>query len=470
MGSNLFYYFRRHHCPHPTKPKTDIITRTEFTSNIGATEYKTIFLPHNARPRGILKPPQRALTHDAPMTCDTTNRLDYVRHSVSLPVPRPPPIYKRPEGTMNKESEYKKEFRSKTPEPVKPALPPLSQVRTTNEPFLGQSTQAGDFIAYELPPREFHGERRVYEPPTEPFAGISTMQSDYIGASLVEPTKSVKPSQTPKLSREPFQNNTCHKDDYRSFPIPERFQAPKQLHQPPDEPFNGVSTFTTDFPGHRGVKPASSLKPPITTKTSHASLDSLTISRQSYRKWEIPPRYSRPPTVYEPPKEKFDARSLFSNDFVDYGVPEPTVSYKPKMDPVKHTTPLEKNTVHRLDFQPWDVTNRQLPIRQERPYEPPIERFEAMSTTSEVYRGEYAPPASTAKPQLKAYSKKDTFDGQSTYKESFSRGGFRPDCITRHPTIPGYQFSHQDSRTGHKFYIPVPAATPPQPDTNDLSE
>ena len=60
--------------------------------------------------------------------------------------------------------------------------------------------------------------------------------------------------------------------------------------------------------------------------------------------------------------------------------------------------------------QPWDVGNHQLPIRHKRHYQPPIERFETMSTTSEVYYGEYAPPASTAKPQLKPYSKRETFD------------------------------------------------------------
>lgn len=396
------------------------------------------------------------------MSGDTTNKLDFVRHLVQPPLPRPPALYKKPDGKVNGESEYKKEYRPKTSEPAKPILPVLNNIRAANEPLQTTSTQKNDYVPHKLPPREFYGERRVYEPPKEVFGGTSTIQSDYKGLPLVEPTKLMKPPQNAKQSNEKFDGTTCHKDNFRPFPLPERFIKPKLVYSPPTEPFEGTSTFVAEYHAHKDVKPASSFKPPLVAKRSDAPLESVTVSRQSYRKWDLPPRFSRPPTVYEPPKEKFEADTRFSIDFVHPGIPELAISYKPKAEPIKRDVPMDQHTIQRLDYKPWDVTNRQQPIRQEKPYEPPVEKFEGRSTTSHSYRGEYAPPAASTKPLLKAYTKGEGFNGQSTYKECYSQGGFKPDFITGDPTkpeIPGYLFSHEDSRTGHRFYLPVEVPT-----------
>lgn len=441
------------------------MSRTEGHSKIGSTEYKTVFLTHgNAKPPESFKPALKALTHDVPMTADTTHRLDYVKHLVTPLIPHPPTLYKKPEGSMAGESEYTKEYRSKTPEPPKPVLPAISHMRSNSQPFQGQSTQARDFIAYTIPPREFYGERRVYAPPTEPFAKTTTIQSDFTGKQPTELTKSTKPPQIPKISRDPFDGNTCHRNDYRMFALPERFQRQKIVYQPPQEAFKGVTTFTSDFPGHRGIKPLASLKPPVVAKNSDARFDSRTTTRQSYRQWELPPRFSRPPTVYEPPKEKFETITSFSKDFIHHGMPEPAFNYKPKSQPIQYERPMEQDTVHRLDFQAWDVTNRQQPCRQERPYEPPVEKFDGQSTTSSVYRGAFAPPASSTKPLLRPYSKGEKFDGVTTYRDCYSTSGLKSSCaITQ---FSGYEFSHEDARTGHKFYIPKSSspATPAVPD------
>ena len=468
MCNCLFSFLSRHSCPKPVQPKTDLF-HTTGDVKLSQTEYRTIFLNHgSAKPRESLKPPQRVTTRDAPMSSHTTNRVDFISHQVSPYTPRPPTVYKKPEGTVSGESEYSKEFRSKTPEPVKPVLPQPSQVRTLDEKFHGKSTQATDFVCYELPPREFYGERRVYEPPTETFSGLSTFQTDFKGLLQTEPARSMKPQQNPKTSNERFNGTTCYHVDFRRFEIPEKFQHPKQVYKPPEELFQGYSTFTTDFPGHHGIKPAQSLKPPINAKVSHAPLDSLTTSRQSYRKWEMPPRFSRPPTVYEPPKEKFYSKTVFSDDFVSYGVPEPVSNFKPKHEPIKKIAPIEHETVNRIDYKPPDITQRTQLIIQEKKYEPPTEKFEALSTTSTAYRGQYAPPAPSAKPLLKPYSKGIKFDAHSMYRECYSQSGFKPDYITGHPNkpvIPGYMFSHEDPKSGHKFYIPEtkPTTPPSQP-------
>ena len=454
---------RRHHCPHPTKPKSDIMTRTEPVHKMGSTEYKAVFFTHEeTRPRDSFKPAQKALTREMPMVCDTTHKVDFVKHLVHPPVPRPPVVFKKTEGTIEGESEYKKEFRPKTSEPAKPILPVLNRIRSTSEPFQTVTTQMTDFIPQKIPPREYYGERRIYEPPKEVFNGCSTLKDDYRGLPLVEPTKSMKPSQNAKVSHDKFDGTTCHKENYRPFNLPERFIKPKQVHCPPTEPFEGVSTFVAEFPVHKDIKPTASYKPPVIAKRSEGQFDSVTISRQSYRKWDLPPRFSRPPTIYEPPKEKFEGNSLFTTDFIHPGPPEQTTNYKPKAEAIKHEVPMDSDTINRLDYKTWDVTQRQELIKQEKPYEPPVEKFQGRSTTSESYRGEYAPPAPSNKPKLKPYTKGEPFNGLSTYKDCFSKGGFKPDFITGNPNkpmIPGYVFSHEDTRTGHKFYVPVVETT-----------
>lgn len=463
----LHFLCRRHHCPQPSKPKNDIMSRTEPLSKLGSTEYKTVFLTHsNAKPPDSFKPALKALSRDLPMTADTTNKLDYIKHPVSMPMQRPPAVYRKPDGSMQNESEYKKEYRSKTPEPAKPIVPPPSHMRSASQPFQAQSTQARDYVAFPLPPREFYGERRVYVAPTEPFAKTTTIKSDFDAKVLSEPTKSMKPLQDAKISRDPFEGKTCHRSDFRIFAIPERFHKAKVSYQPPQEPFSGTTTFSSDFPGHRGIKPVSSMRPALTAKSADVRFESLTTSRQSYRKWELPPRFSRPPTVYEPPKEKFDGLSSFMKDFVHHGLPEPVMSYKPKPQPIQCDRPMENDTVHHLDYKAWDVTNKQLPIKQGRPYEPPTERFEGCSTTSKSYRGVYAPPAASTKPPLKPYTREQVFDGLTTYRDCYSASKINHHCIGGDPTqpnIPGYQYSHEDARTGHKFYHAMPLAPAPPP-------
>jgi hypothetical protein len=434
------------------------MARADDAHKVGSTEYKTIFLAHaGATPRNSFKPPQKALARDVPMVCDTTNKLDFVKHLTVCPTPRPPPVYIKPEGKICEESEYTKEFRSKTPEPAKPVLPVLNNMRMSNEPFNGVTTQAKDYVPHEIPTKEFYGEKRVYQPPTEPFAKSTTVKMDFTGLPLMEPTKTFKPSQAAKLSSDPFKGNSSYKDSFKFFPLPEKFKKVKEIYRPSTEPFNGLSTFAAEFPYHTKVRPPSSFKPPVTVKRADAPIDSVTTTRQSYRKWDLPPRFSRPSTIYEAPKEKFDVKSSFKSDFIDPGVPEPTINYKPKIEPLKRDAPMEHNTIHRLDYQPVVMLERQQPIRKERPYEAPVDRFEGISTTSKSYRGDFGPPATSTKPMLKPYSKKDEFQGESTYRVCYSQGGFKPDFITgslEKPIIPGYVFSHEDSKTGHKFYLP----------------
>ena len=407
-----------------------------------------------------MKPAQRQLARDDPMSCSTTNRMDYITHPITPHPPRPPTMYKRPEGLMSSHSEYRKEYPMKTPEPTKPIVPPSSQLRAANMPFDAKSTQMTDFIKLEWTPTKSYAEKRVYEPPAEAFDGISTIKSDYTGTPA-QPAKSLRPAQEAQLSREPFNGTTLYRNCYQTFPIPKRFQRQKEVYQPSEAPLESLTTFSKDFPGHRGVTPRPALRPPKPSKSAHIPLETLTVNRQSFCQWELPPRISRPPTVYEPPKEKLEAMTTFKNDFAGRPATSQTSSFKPKLQYKKQSTPFEEKSVQKQDYPIWEGVERRLPIIHEKPYAPPEDKFIGLSTVSTDFKGRYTPPATSSRPPLKPYSKDTKFEAQTMYQDSYSQGGFKPDFITgdpKQPDIPGYVYSHEDPKTGHKFYLPVEEA------------
>ena len=462
---------RKHNCPKPSRPKTELFPNATGT-HLGDTEYKTIYLEHaNATPRENFKPPMAVIKRDSPMSNYTTNRVDYVPHPVTPMAARPPAVYKKPDGNVSGESEYNREYQYKVPELVKPIVPQSSQVRLTDK-FLGKSTQAADFTPYQVQPRVVYGENRPYKPPIEKFKGTSTFQADFLGKATDQPVSTMKPSQETQLSKEPFNGASCYNADFKRFQLPEKVQRPKQAYRPPDEKFHGISSFTADFPGYRGVSPAQSYKPPMIAKASHEPIDGNTINRVSYQKWDLPARFSRPPTSYEPPTEKFASNTVFTDDFVSHGLPEPVQNYKPKHEPIKIMAPFENLTINRYDFRPVDLSQRTPLVVKENKYVPPVEKFDGKSTTSASYQGQFSLPAPSFKPQLKPYSKGVKFEGYSTYKQSYISPGIKPDCVTggspSRPDIPGYKFSYEDPRSGHKFY--TPAATPSFPAAQQTRE
>lgn len=422
------------------------------------TEYVTNFKGITAKPRQSLRPPERALVRDAPMSNETTSRLDYVPHVVTPPYSRPPTVFKPPDGSMESESVYKREFTPRKLEPAKPILPQQNQVRYTDR-FAIKSSYAVDYVQRSSSPRESFAEKRVFVPPTETFGGLSTMQTDFKQKPF-EPVQNFKPSQKPNLSRDPFNAGTLYKDDFKTFPIPERFVRPRVVYKQPSEKFGGISTFTTDFPGHVNVNPVSSLRPSNNPNVSNAPFQDGTESRQSYRKWEIPPRFTRQAVAYEPPKTSMATTTVFAEEFVDFSNSyEPSQSCRPPLKPIKHDIPFDFKSVQHIDYQRWDVSNPRQPILQGKKYEPPTEKFQGTSTATTDFRGVYAPPAKSTKPPLQPYSRGTKMEGETLYRENYSREASKP-CPAVTLSASGedkeYIFSHDDSKTGHQFYTHLP--------------
>ena len=392
------------------------------------------------------------------MECQTTNRLDFVAHQITPSPPKPAAVYKIPQGKMEMGTEYKKEFLGKWAVPAH-LIRPTQSKRDNVEPFAHKSTQAVDFVPFPVTPREMHKMKNTYEPPREVFEGKSTVKSDFTDFGQVERTQSLKPPQTAKISTEPFDGTSYYRMCFTPQPMAERFQRRKEVYQPSQKTFYGSTTFNCDFPSHGSAKPAESMKPMRDAVQTNTPFDGNTISRLSYRVWELPTRHSRPPTVYCPPTEKFSTHSTFKQDFPDYGMVEPARSLKPPLRVREQVTSFEGLTTQSCDFKAWKDVERPSLTRREKRYEPPTEKFDAMSTFQAHYTGDRGSRAPTAKPDAKVYSSQGKMESTTSYRESYSQSGYRPcpamGLLSVSQNTDKYKFTHQDEATGHKFFLPV---------------
>lgn len=437
------------------------------------SEYTQKFKKYNATPRKPIKPARRPLDRDAKMACKTINREDFTPHPVTPRSVQPPPVYKKPEGVVSSNTEYRMTFQGKPSSDPVVSFCPVNTRKDNGEKFDHRSTQATDFVTFAIPERENFAVKRSYEPPKEPLETKSTVQKDFVDFGPVKPPASLKPAHTPKLSTEPFNGDTCYRHCFTPQPIPARYEHTKEAYKQSTDRFVGSTTYTKDFPGHIGKLPAPSMKPPQKKVASDSPFDGATESRLSYRSWELPPKHFRPPTVYSPPTETFATRSTFKADYPDYGSTEVRKAIRPQpRAKAEEGTPFRPTTTQKADFQLWDPSEvqRSTPIRQGGNYEPSTERFSAVSTCRDHYRGTPGVRALSTKPELQPLVTTEEMGSDTTYRNSFSSSGFTPcraaNLSKDEKASADFSFSHENPSTGHLFFTQLPTIVPTEVTAN----
>ena len=449
---------RRHHCPH--KQSSELFEKIHGPCNL--SEYGQKYKWTDGKPRETLRPAPKALTSDAPMECSTINRLDFKPHEVKVPPPKQKSSYAKPDGKIEKDSEYRLKYTGDIVPPPKAIRPPNTKA-VDESPFNARSTQQTDFPNWGNPKPNRYNEQRVYSPPKEKFQGKSTVQADYISRGRMSPTQSMKPAPVVLSSSEPFQSYSNYKADFHVHPIPPKHIQEREVYQPSKDGFKGTSTFTADFKAHYGTMPPQSLKPAPTSLKSNEPFNAKTVQSSDFQPWETQARQKRPPTKYNPPIEKFQAKSCFADDFKHYGPVSPSKSLKPPQKPVASDKPFEGTTIKSVDFKSWPLDARAKPIRHEKDYQPPTQTFNGTSTMQLSFKGAYGPPANSAKPEQQASQGSGKLDGKSVYRDSFTPKHndpcpttfFKPDNMD---STSRYLYSHQD-KTGHKFFAPLSEIT-----------
>ena len=416
------------------------------------TEYSVQFKRYQAKKRQSFRPKAKSLDHDAKIESITTNRNDYVSHPITPPPPKPVVTYKPPEGMMDGSTEYKELYQGKWAVPAKQMRPRPTR-NDNNEPFDHKSTNTVEYVVHTLQPREWCGPKNAYETPREPFDGISTVKTDFVDYGSIQPPKSLKPQHQTMSSDQPFGGVSSYRHSFTPPAMPARFQRAKPVYAPSDKAFSGDTTFKVDFPAPSGMKPTLSCKPPQNKMASDQPFESKTTSRMSYTKWELPSKVLRPPVMYVSPAEKFAVHTTYGEDFPIYGQFGKTKSFKPN-EKREEMAPFQGVTSHSNDYKTWSV-QKTLPIRSDKRYTAPTEKFDGISTAKAHYIGEFSPKAASTKPQVPVYAKSCAMDGRTSYRDSYT-AGYQP-CpgaalvidVNKHP---GYDYSHEDSATGHKFF------------------
>lgn len=445
--------YRQHVCPH--KSPTDILSKSEKPCH--HTEYSTKYKKYeNQTRRSAIRPPRKLAEHDAKMVSDTTNRKEFVAYPVTPPTKKPPVQFQPPQEAMESSTEYKNVYLGKWQAPTEPIVPSRSQNERT-EPFDDSTTHAIDFTAPPVTPRELHTAQNNYEPPTATFDDISTAHSDFIHYGKVPVTPSLAPPLPVKDKGQPIEGVTSYNSNFVVPPMPKKIDFPKETYVPSKEKISDVTTFKASFPQYPDVKPREMKKPVSERCNTDIPFESRTTSRMHYVPWDLPKKYSRPPTAFVPPTERVSDVTTHRSDFADYGHVLPTASSRPVHKRDTQVVPFDSLTTQNADYRAWDGVRRPEPVRQDKEYEPPQEKFDPTTTFSTNFKGTFASrPPSARPPQPTSTSSK--IDFTTSYNSTFSGPGYQLcrsiPLLTNDTKASKYVYSHDDS-FGHKYYRPT---------------
>lgn len=423
------------------------------------SEYTVRFKdPENPLRRPMIKPPQKSVTHAAKMASDTTTGQEFVAYPITPPAKKSPILYQPPEKEMESATEYKNMFLGKWQAPVKPITPSVSK-KDNVEPFNHSTTQATDFLgAPPVTPRQIYGAKHDYEPPKTPFGDVSTTHVDFVGYGKVPVTPSLAPTLQVEDKSQPIEGVTSYRSTFTKPTMPEKFQRQKTVYMPSSEKVSDFTTSRYSFPKYPFSKPREMIKHTDDHHDkSHVPLESSTINRLHFKTWDIPKKFSRPPTAFIPPTEKVSDQTTFRSNFPDYGCVPLAKSFKPVHKGDTEVVPFISATTQNADYKAWNGVKRPEPARQDQPYEPPKEKFDPTTTFTAHYKGTTTSRASSIKP-VERPPDVSKMDFTTSYKDDFSGPGYKPCPISQlsldDNKVSKYSFSHEDPY-GHKFYKPT---------------
>ena len=401
----------------------------------------------------MIQPPKKSAVHNAKMSSDTTFRKDFVTYPVTPPAKRIPVEFQPPEVGMQMQTEYNDRYLGKW----EPPTPPILHRQTVKdyEPFDHSTTHGTDFVAPPVTPRQVYRAQHNYEPPKNPFDGVSTSRTAFINYGNVPKTPSFKRPSPCKERSKPMEGNSSYQSTYTIPELPKKKERKKEKYVPPKEKISDMTTFRSSFPKHPGFKPPESKKHVDKRCDLTVPFESKTTNQMHYKTWELPKKELRPPTAYVPPTAKVSDSTTNRSDFRNYGNVLPAQSFKPVQKPNTNTTPLEGLTTQNVDYRAWKDVKKPDIVRQEKEYEPPKEKFDPSTTFNTYFKGISASPSPSAKPPEQPLLNQSKMNFLTSYNNSFSHSGYKPcpsvPLLTNDSKASKYTFAYENPH-GHKFY------------------
>ena len=308
-----------------------------------------------------------------------------------------------------------------------------------------------DYRKWDVAPREKHGDNATWQAPQQPFEGSSTMRRDFRGYNE-PPRQSMKPSQSPNMSDEPFDDRTGYKATYIPHAMPEKHMREERKWSAPRAPFQGLSTQKRDFtPKQSGRQ--TSCKPDFGAYQSEAPFEGDTTQRIDFTKWPAERPFHHEHERYVKPDGRIDFGTTSGRAFTPKQL-QRTVAWKPAE---RREVPADFNdsTTHKDDFRKWQVAQRSQPVAQSK-YKPPSAPFEGTSTFRAHYDRKQADPSRSCKPNEMGYRSDAPFEDNTMYKNEFTPKKVEPcPAVSLDGGLSNkYIFSDTDPR-GHKYFQPV---------------
>lgn len=349
-----------------------------------------------------------------PMASVTTQKQDYIPHSVGMRSIHQPEKYKQPEGEVESLSSYNREFNYKYQDKVQPIRHERKKAELAQ--FDATTTTKSDYCGWNPSKSKSFGPDRRYERPEEVFEGHSTYNYDF-HQHASKPRDLIKPVTNTQFSTDPFQNMTSNRRDFTRHTLPEKHVKPIKEYTPNRIPLDGMTTMKMDYAAKESIK-MKSYKPDNNGVQSSEPFQASTTQKDDFKTWKVQPQFAKKDNEYKQPLGEMDLNTHYSRDFIGTTT-APAQAIRPpprkRMD-----AKFEGKTTYDLDFQKVNTPNRRGLIKGISEFQLPDTPFEGESTYKTQYYGSKGVPAKTFKPDLAHVRPTDPFVSDTSYRTEYT--------------------------------------------------
>ncbi|ESN93609.1 hypothetical protein HELRODRAFT_193988 [Helobdella robusta] len=411
--------------------------KTDSCGICPASEYRTTYIRKEIEPVKSCKPEVGASLACEPISNQTTNRVDFVKHPLDQPNRHVPDPYHPPDNPFEGCTVYKAEYTRKPINPSKQTERNLK--RMCLPPFEGQTSNKMFEKAKVI---------RDYHPNTDPFDGATIYKTNYV-RHISSHRKSKKPDISATLSTEPLDTSTEHRDQFIRHPLPEKSVGIKEEYHPLSCPIDDKTVYRTEFI-RKEIEMVASCKPDVKPSVALEPIDDKTTNRTDFIRWPLQAAYKHKAEPYVPIEGQMTCDTTHKLEYTRK--PIEVVKVVPKREKLKCIlAPFNANTTYKTEFQRWDASRPHKHISPA--YIPISDPFCGITS----YRNDFIRKGWAArkskKPNVAAYLACAPLECCTEYKNEFTRKEPEP-CVAgliEAGIDTDHQFVQQDAAC-HKWY------------------
>ena len=436
--------YTKHPLP-PKEPKRKIEWAPNKSGLDDMTNYKKDYVLKNAALTKSCKPDAAPYNSGAPLTDETTQRVDFKKWPTERPHYHQPDAYQRPDGDMNFGTTTGRDYTKKQGERVAPRKP--AERGSHPGKFLDDTTHKNDFRKWQVD-RTLPIMKSDYVPNDAPFEGQTTVQRDYV-EKRAPVRQSMKPLEASRKSDAPFDGSPMYKAEYVKHAMPERYQKEKQVYQPNGARLDDLSNYKKDY-GPKDIRPNPSCKPDASPYNSGAPLADETTQRNDFKKWPAERPHYHQPDAYQKPDGDMTFGTTTGRDYTKKPMDKVTFR-KPsaqKRDPGK----FQGTTDYKESYRKWGLPeNNRVPNRSD--YNAPNAPFEGTTVYDDDFKAKQQAMRHSMRPVENTGRNNAPFEGNTMYRAEFIPKDLAPcpAAVIQGGGATDFVFSGQDP-TGHKWY------------------